>query len=442
MSDPQQSNYLRPAAAWYMVGVLMIIYVVSFIDRQILSLLVKPIRAAMEISDLQMGLLMGFGFALFYTFFGIPLGWMADRYNRLGLIAVGLVVWSIMTAGCGLANQFYSLLFFRFGVGIGEAALSPAAYSMIADAFPPRRLGTAISVYSMGIYIGSGLAMLGGGYIVHYATSGAVPALPLIGEVAPWQLVFIAVGLPGLPLALLLLTLREPARHKSSTGATFGQTLAYIKAHAAAFFLHSIGFGLLALVGYANMAWTITFFARIHKWEVPDAASWYGIAILVGGSIGIIMGGYLGDLLRGRSHSDGSMRACLLSALLSLPFMALFPLVSNAAVSMALVGLVTFTTSLASGAAPAVIQQMMPPAMRGQASAIYLFIVNLVAMGIGPLAVGFFNTNVFGDEGLGYSLIVVGMSGCAGAALLLGTGLAPFRRAASEASALAQRAAA
>ncbi len=430
------SGYLRSGQAWYLVIVLMIIYIVSFVDRQIMSLLVKPIRAAMEISDFQVGLLMGLAFAVFYTFFGIPLGWLVDRYNRLVIIGVGLVMWSFMTMGCGLSNTFYTLLLFRFGVGIGEAALSPAAYSIIADAFPPKKLATAISIYSMGIYLGSGLAVLFGASIVGYATAGEVPALPLVGEVAPWQFVFLAVGLPGIPIALLLFTVKEPARHKSSSGVSFGDTMAYIKEHIGAFLAQSIGFGLLAMVGYATMGWVPTFFARTFGWAIPDIAMYYGIAILTLGSAGILLGGRLGDLLRSKGHKDGAMITCILSALLTLPFMVIFPLVGNSMLSMAFVAVVTFASSIASGVAPTVIQQMMPPAMRGQASAIYLFIVNLIAMGLGPTSVGFLNSKVFGDENMKYSLVTVGAIGCVGAALLIASGRTPFRRAAAQVEAI------
>ena len=433
--DPNAS-YLRPAVGWYLVFVLMVIYIISFVDRQILSLLVKPIREALQIGDGQMGLLMGFAFALFYTFFGIPLGFMADRYSRRLLIAAGLVLWSIMTVGCGFANQFTTLLLFRIGVGVGEAALSPAAYSMIADAFPPRRLATAISVYSMGIYLGSGLAMLFGGLIVKYAEAGAVPALPMVGAVAPWQFVFFVVGLIGLPIALLLFTLPEPKRHKSASDVSFALTFAYISKHRAAFFLHSTGFGLLALVGYACMGWIPTFFVRTYAWTSPDAAWYYGVSIFSLGSLGIVAGGFIADRLRHQGYKDGAMRTCLLSALLALPCVVLFPLMGSGTMSMIIVAFVTFTTALASGVAPTVIQQMMPPAMRGQASALSRLIVTSIALGAGPTSVGLLNSQVFGDNGIHYSLITVGAVGCVGAILLLLAGLAPFRRASAEVEAL------
>ena len=307
---------------------------------------------------------------------------------------------------------------------------------MIADAFPPKKLATAISIYSMGIYVGSGLAVLCSAYIVGYATAGNVPSLPVVGEVTPWQFVFLAVGLPGIPIALLLLTVKEPSRNKASSGVSFGETMGYIKTHLGAFLAQSVGFGLLAMVGYALMFWVPAFFVRQFDWPTSDIGMYYGISILTLGSAGILLGGRLGDLLRSKGHSDGAMLTCIISAVLSLPFMIAVPLVENGTMSMALVAIVTFASSIASGVAPTVIQQMMPPAMRGQASAIYLFIVNLVAMGLGPTSVGFLNSNVFRDENVKYSLLVVGTIGCVGAAVLITLGRAPFRRAAAQVEAI------
>ncbi|MFY9571890.1 MAG: MFS transporter, partial [Blastocatellia bacterium] len=211
---PQVEDEPYPAIgyAWYVVGVLTLVYIFSFIDRQILSLLVRPIRRDLGISDFQMSLLMGFSFALFYTFFGLPLGRLADSRSRRTIIAAGFTVWSIMTAACGLARNFAHMLLLRMGVGVGEAALSPAAYSMITDYFPPRRRATAISVYSMGIYIGSGLAFIVGGLVAGAASAQETWDLPLVGATRPWQVVFFIVGLPGVLLALLMYTVREPVR--------------------------------------------------------------------------------------------------------------------------------------------------------------------------------------------------------------------------------------
>src|SRR5271170_2446976 len=247
----------RMAYAWYVVGVLTILYAFSFIDRQIFSLLVGPLRRDLHIGDTQMSLLIGFSFAVFYTFFGIPIGHLADVYNRRWIIAIGLILWSGFTAGCGLAPSFLVMLVLRMGVGVGEAALSPAAYSLITDYFPRDRLATAISVYSMGIYLGSGLAYLLGGLVVAYASSQAVWSIPLLGELRPWQLIFLLVGLPGIVLTPLLLTIRDPAPHmaaRQKTTVPMRQVFSYIFENRSTFLLHNIGFGLLALSSYSSAA--------------------------------------------------------------------------------------------------------------------------------------------------------------------------------------------
>src|SRR5438552_4758611 len=184
--------------AWYIVGVLTFVYVFSFVDRQIFSLLVRPLRHDLHISDTQVSYLIGLGFVMFFALFGIPIGRLTDIYSRRLIIAIGLVTWSLFTSACGLAHTFPQMLLLRMGVGAGEAALSPAAYSLITDYFPRNRLATAISVYSMGIYIGGGLSFLVGGLVVHYAAAQATWSLPLVGLVRSWQLIFFIVGLPGI----------------------------------------------------------------------------------------------------------------------------------------------------------------------------------------------------------------------------------------------------
>ena len=202
----------HPAYAWYVVAVLMLAYVCSFVDRQVLALMVPAVRRDLGISDTQMSLLMGLSFALFYSILGLPIGRLADRSSRRRIIVWGIAVWSVMTALCGAARNYWQLFLARMGVGVGEAALSPPAYSLIADYFPKDRLGTAIGVYSLGIYLGSGLAMMLGGWVTGRVAAAAMWTLPLIGEVRPWQAVFFVIGLPGLLLALWVGTLREPAR--------------------------------------------------------------------------------------------------------------------------------------------------------------------------------------------------------------------------------------
>ena len=219
-SDSGEAEAYPPEGySWYVVVVLMLFYTLSFVDRQIIALLVEPMKADLGLTDVQMSLLGGLSFAVFYTVFGIPMGRLADSCNRRRLIAVGVALWSLMTTLCGFTSRFYHLLLLRMGVGLGEAALSPAAFSMIADYFPRRKRATALSIYSIGIYLGAGLAFTGGAILLGWAdrlvSSREGNPLPVLGDIQPWQIVFLAVGLPGLLLTCLLATVREPNRQGS-----------------------------------------------------------------------------------------------------------------------------------------------------------------------------------------------------------------------------------
>jgi MFS family permease len=425
--------YPRPGYAWYVVGVLTLVYVFSFIDRQILNLLVRPIRRDLGISDTQMSLLMGFSFALFYTLFGIPLGRLADAHSRRGLIAVGFVFWSVMTAGCGLARNFAQMLLLRVGVGVGEAALSPAAYSLISDYFPPQRRATAISVYSMGIYIGSGLAFVLGGVVVGFVSTHEAWQLPLIGATRPWQVIFFVVGLPGVLLALLLWTVAEPARRdrrlSGPAQVPLAEVLGYMRSNLGTFLCHTVGFALLSFSSYGSSAWIPTFFQRNHGWTAGRAGVVYGLIVLVFSTVGVVAGGRLADRMAARGLRDATMRVGLIVALAWLPFGVLFPLAPGGWWAAALLVPASFLASAPFGVAPAAIQQIMPNAMRGQASAVYLFVVNLIGLGLGPSAVALTTDYVFrNDNAVNYSLLIVTTAAHLAAAALLWSGLGPFCR--------------
>jgi MFS family permease len=416
--------------AWYVLGVLTLLYTFSFIDRQIFSLLVGPLRRDLHIGDAKVSLLMGFSFALFYTFFGIPLGRLADLYSRRLIIAAGLVLWSGFTAGCGLALTFESMLLLRMGVGIGEAALSPAAYSLITDYFPRDRLATALSVYSMGIYIGSGLAYLLGGLVVAYASTQAMWTIPLLGVVHPWQIIFLSIGLPGIAVAPLLFTAREPSAHPGTARRDVvptRQVFSYIFKNRRTFLLHNIGFGLLALSSYASAAWAPEFYRRNFQWAIGSTGVVYGSCVAIFGCVGIISAGRIADSLRQRGRDNATLFVGALIGLVGIPVNFLLYLAPSA--TWATLWLVAGCALAAApfGIAPAAIQQMMPPTMRGQASAVYLFSINLIGLGIGPTAVGALTQYAFGrDDAVRYSLVIVTSVACGLAAVFLYAALKPF----------------
>ncbi|MBT7799203.1 MAG: MFS transporter, partial [Gammaproteobacteria bacterium] len=206
------ANWPSPTIAWYAVGILFVAYTFSFADRFILSLLIEPIKQDLNLSDTKISLLHGFAFAIFYTFMGIPIGRLADKYNRRTIIVWGIATWSCMTAVCGITKGYWQLFAARVGVGVGEAALSPAAYSMIADLFPAQKLGRALSVYTTGAFVGAGLAFIIGGTAIAAITTSPEITLPVIGTIRSWQAAFFLVGLPGLLVAALMYTVKEPLR--------------------------------------------------------------------------------------------------------------------------------------------------------------------------------------------------------------------------------------
>src|SRR5581483_10853684 len=255
--------------AWYIVCGLTLVNIISFIDRQIFSLLVAPLRHDLHITDTQISYLIGLGFVVFFALFGIPIGRLTDIYSRRMIIAIGLVTWSLFTAACGMAHTFPQMLLLRMGVGAGEAALSPAAYSLITDYFPRNRLATAISVYSMGIYIGGGLSYLLGGLVVRYAAGQAMWNVALAGLVRSWQLIFFIVGLPGILLVGLIYTIRETRKRSVVSSETrfpektsMRQVLAYMRENWKTVLFHNLGFSLLSLSSYAGGAWIPEFYRR------------------------------------------------------------------------------------------------------------------------------------------------------------------------------------
>ena len=424
------NGYPSSLSAWVTVSILMVAYVLSFIDRQILNLLVGPIRRDLVISDTQMSLLMGLSFALFYTVCGIPLGRLADTRSRRGLVTLGVLFWSAATAACGMAKLYWQFLICRIGVGVGEAALSPAAYSLIADSFPPNRRATAMAVYGMGVYLGSGIAFLLGGLVIHFASAQGDVVLPLLGEVRPWQLIFLALGAAGVVFTLLMLAVREPVRRGVGAGVVvpLAEVGRYIRSNRRTVLCHNLGFAGLSFAGYGSGAWVPTFYMRTYGWDAGHVGIVYGSIVAVFGCLGIVFGGRLADWMAKRGHSDANMRVGLFAALGALPLVIIFPLLNDAFWVSVLMAPTVFCLSMPFGVAPAAIQEIMPNSMRGQASAIYLFVITLLGLGLGPTAVALVTDYVFADDNaLRYSLMIVTGLAVLCSIALLARGLKPYR---------------
>lgn len=434
---------VAPRTAWYTLAVLGLAYMFSYIDRSILALMVGPIRADLQLSDTEFSLLHGLAFAIFYTLLGIPIARLADRTNRRNLIAAGVMFWSLMTAACGLAKSFTGLFLARVGVGIGEAALSPAAYSMITDMFPRQQLGRALGLYSSGVFLGIGMSFILGGALLDLLAGAGDIELPLIGTLRPWQLTFIIVGLPGVLVALLVLTVPEPPRHRSHKpgGIPIGEVLAYLRRNGATYASHFIGFSMLTLLYNGILAWSAEYFIRIHGLDRSQVGAMLGIIILVFGSAGVVCGGLLSDYLMRRGYADAPIRAALIGAAVLVPLGVIAPLVPNPYLSLLLFCPLMFAGSFPFGPATTALQLISPANMRAQVSAVYLFCVNLTGIGLGATVTALVTDFVFADDAkLHFSMAAVSAAGGTAAIAMLLLALQPYRRtAAAFAAAAPQR---
>ncbi len=424
------SPYPPPGRAWYMVGALTVFYIFSFIDRQVIAFLIGPMKRDMALTDTQVGLIQGFGFAILYTFLGLPIGRLADRISRRSIVAVGVVVWSIMATACGLARTGAQLFLARIGVGVGEAALSPSAYSLITDSFPREKLGRAFGVYNMGIALGSGIAFLTAGIVIQAVSGTSHYTLPVLGEVRGWQVVFVMTGLPGLALPLLLLGFREPPRLgllKSTTGASpqipLSEVLRFMWGNRGFYALHFVAIGLLAMVGYGVGAWLPETLLRTYHSEgltMARIAAVLGLSTMFLNAGGIYSAGRLSDYLTAKGHRDAPILvACGVAVCMALTstFTPFMPTLTTLFVALA-IG--SFPFSAYASVAPMAVNQVTPNQMRAQVSAVYLFVINVLGLGVGPALIPFINDRVFHDpKMIRYSLSAVVIGGCSIAAVLL-----------------------
>jgi MFS family permease len=417
-----------PAYAWYAIFVLTLANVSSFVDRQILTLLVGPIRRDLGINDTEMSLLLGLSFAIFYAILGFPIARLADRKSRKTIIGVGVALWSITTTLGGLARNFGQLFLSRIGVGVGEAALNPPAHSLIADSVPRERLGTALGVYSMGIYLGVAIAQLIGGAVVGLVGGEALWRVPLVGEVRPWQVVFFVVGLPGLAIALLALTVREPPRRGSSEPLPIREVIAHLSGNARTVLCHHLGLALIALVNYGYGGWLPTFFVRTYGWKVSDAGYVLGLGNLTFGLAGVMLAGRLSDWLQARGYADAKLRVITGAALGLLVCDVAAPLMPTGTLAAAWIFPLSFFASAPFGVGAAAVQELVPDRMRAQASALYLFVMNMVGLALGPSAVAVATDYLFhSDAAVRYSMVLVAGAALVPGVLLLLAGMKPYR---------------
>lgn len=421
----QQASYPDPMRAWWAACVLSLLYALSYVDRQLLSLLVEPIQADLEISDTNMGLLGGFAFAVFYTIMGLPIARIADRASRRWVIVAGVAAWSVMTTACGLARSFPQLFLARVGVSVGEATLSPAAYSMLSDYFPPKRLGRAMSVYVLGAGLGLALAYaLGGALFALFDSGGATLALPFVGALEPWQATFVAIGLPGALLGLLMLAVAEPPRTATAAATANAPTddvIAFLKARAGLLAALFGGVAAFQIAAAGFTMWLPAHFGRAFGWRPDQIGAAFGAVVLVSSILGVIAAGMLGDRLKaGTGRAESYIRLMALWAGIGFIPFTFTSLMPSPVLALLLLAGGTFLLAGPTVLAPAVIQLVTPNAMRAQISALYLLVVSLLGMGLGPLLMGAMTDHVFADPAaLRFSMAIVSALSLASSAVAL-----------------------
>nr|WP_314532897.1 MFS transporter [uncultured Pseudomonas sp.] len=424
------------AYEWYIVAICMLAYIFSFIDRQILALMIEPIKHDLQLSDTQFSLLHGLAFSLFYAFMGMPIALLADKFSRPKIIAIGVAFWSLATALCGLSKNFLQMFMARIGVGIGEAALSPATYSMLSDMFPREKLGRAVAIYSIGSFIGGGVAFLIGGYVIDLLKNLDSVVVPLLGEMRPWQVTFFLVGLPGVLVALLIaLTVRDPARKGLKLDAagkvhapSMKQAFKFLAVHRKTFSCHYLGFSFYAMTLFCMLSWTPAFYMRKFGLAPSDTGYMLGIVVLLANTSGVFCGGWLIDWLAKKGYSDAPIRAGVIGAIgMAVPAVA-FTQVSELWMSLALLAPAMFFASFPMPASTAAMQILPPNQMRAQISALFLLISNLIGLGIGTTAVALLTDRLFENPAMvGSSISLLNAFAVALTLLLLIKGCRHFR---------------
>jgi predicted MFS family arabinose efflux permease len=384
----------------YTLGILFVVYVVNFVDRQILSILMEPIREDLNLNDTQLGLLSGLAFALFYATMGLPIAWLADRFSRRNIIAVCLALWSAFTALCGLSQTFVQLLLARMGVAVGEAGGSPPAHSMIADLYPHGQRSTALAIYACGVPVGTLIGLAGGGWI---------------STVFDWRVAFLVVGAPGVLLALVFfLTVREPAREKRPQVSAEQPAKGMLSGVAELWKIRSyrhlcIATTIHVFSAYGILQWNPAFFIRIHGLTPAEVGLTLGLIIGIASGLGTFAGGYVADVL-GRRDPRWYCRIPALEIGITIPFYIGAFLADDVRLAFALLIAPTFLSNAFMGPVFGAAQSLAAPHLRATASAFLLFILALVGQGLGPQVVGVISDLLkpsAGADSLRYALVLL-----------------------------------
>lgn len=402
--------YPSAAAGWFLVIMLTGAYIFSFVDRYILGLLIEPIKAEFGLTDRSIGWLLS-AFTLVYGFVGIFMGWLIDRGKRVWIVSVGVALWSAATIATGTAKNFVQLFAARMGVGIGEATLSPATFSIIGDSFPTEKRGKPIAFYSSALPIGAGLASLLSGAVIAWTVSSGNQSLPFFGELSPWRYTLIIVGLPGILFALFFLFMKEPARRPAPVasdvigGSGFTDALKYIWRNKALY----IGFVLIICTMTAiaySQGFLAPTFERTWGWSPQKYATINGIALLIIGPINMMIMGSISDWLTKKGVQDASLRILYIGFFIMVPTASIPLFMPTAELAFAILCINTIGIGIVSAIGVTSLLVITPSQVRGQIVALYYLAISWFGS-LGPIAVGELSSGVFGEENIRYAVATV-----------------------------------
>lgn len=440
-----QEPYPARRYAWFVVGALALTNMMSYVERQIPTLMFAPIKHDFHLSDTQVSLLAGFAFVLFYVGFGLFIGRLADRANRKRIITVGIVLWSLATMSCGLAQSFVRLFLGRVMVGVGEATLGPSAISLLSDYFPRDKLARALSIYAGAQYLGAGFALVVGGLAIQIVSALPQPHLPIIGTLHPWQTTFLVVGVIGMAVIVPMLFVSEPprrglieSRKTEQAALPLSHTLAFLRQNWKTLGTVYVAFAVSSAAGFGTVAWVPTYFVRVHHWAAHDIGYVYGLMLALLGGAGVLAGARFADWLAARGYQDAYLRAPLITLCVAGVPAALATLMPSASGSFFFLVFSTFLSSFPVAVVIAALQVITPNQLRGQIVALYFFLANIFGVGLGPTIVAAITDYVYRDEmAVGYSLATAIAIITPLVAVILWLGLAPYRESLARAAAWA-----
>ena len=394
-------NYPEKRHSYSAVAVLTLAQVFAFIDRQIPSMLVEPIKQDFNLTDSQIALLGGAAFSIFYAIMALPIGYAVDRYQRTKVLGIGVFLWSLMTALAGLANSFGKLFGARIGVAVGEAVMAPTSVSLVSDSFPENKQGIPMGIITSGVYIGIGITLLGGGLLIDYLTSIGGINMPFIGYLKPWQATFMIVGLPGLVLAVAAFYLKEPKRLEEQAyinkNVDRKNVFLHLKEHKKTLVPMFGGLIFMALIFYSFSFWAPTMMIRAYNISLSEAGFILGLITIISSIAGTIFAGSAVDYLRNKNYSDAPVRAALFAVLLALPPITILSFVNTEIGAWICIFLYLFFISSFAPLGLLAVSGVSASNVKGQLAAIHAFLMMAFGLSLGPQLTAFFTDFVFMD---------------------------------------------